>query len=556
MDQEEVSFEKTRYHGIGDLYGTEMIGRTVKVRVHVKEWEPPFHYPYEENGNTVDTLVTTLLLEDVKRKAISTASITDEALVKKLINEAEKYTFLDLLATVVTLRASNGLNKFHLLVHDSRASNRIAQIAEIDESDRAEAERLISELSREKRTIMEFIKTELTDKFSFNLGHHLLELGIEGTILQAFSEGWYESTPARIHTLAVGSPGVGKKLMAQAAWYINPMFTEAHPTKISAAGLNGAARMEKGNKWVSEPGLIPEAHKGTFILQDFHAVRASQRNAALDTFSMVMEDGQCIDSTAAKTTHPAETSIHVDKNKITDLFPEKEVKGFAEDVNIPMNVLSRFDFIIDFPRDAEPQITTMLERFTGGTKITVERPRDVLEPAAMRIRKLVAILRDKHGEVNVAQGIRSYARKKFEELRDANVEHLKDLPLLSDFMQRMHNSVHKFMTAHATMEDRSFCENKDVDVALRFIAEKMAVLKKVQSELKIPKGWEIPRGRKIAEWITEEFSAGSVVTVKKVRESYEKHFGIALDERTAQRWLRKTGTQVRKGSWKLRPRIA
>lgn len=429
-------------------------------------------------------------------------------------------------------------------------------IAEIDESDRAEAERLISELSREKRTIMEFIKTELTDKFNFNLGHPLLELGIEGTILQAFSDGWYENTPARIHTLAVGSPGVGKKLMAQAAWYVNPVFTEAHPTKISAAGLNGAARMEKGNKWVSEPGLIPEAHKGTFVLQDFHAVRASQRNAALDTFSMVMEDGQCIDSTAAKTTHPAETSIHVDTNKITDLFPETQVKGFAEDVNIPMNVLSRFDFIIDFPRDAEAQITTMLERFRGGTKITLERPQDVLEPAAIRIRKLVAILRDKHGAVSVAEDIRRYARKKFEELRDANVEHLKDLPLLSDFMQRMHNSIHKFMTAHARMEDRSFCEKRDVDAALRFIAEKMEVLKKVQSELKIPKGWEIPRGRGIAEWIVEEFAAGSVVTVKKVRESYEKHFGIALDERTAQRWLRETGTQVRKGSWKLHPRIA
>ena len=87
---------------------------------------------------------------------------------------------------------------------------------------------------------------------------------------------------------------------------------------------------------------------------------------------------------------------------------------------------------------------------------------------------------------------------------------------------------------------------------MRFIAEKMEVLKKVQSELKIPKGWEIPRGRGIAEWIAEEFPAQSIVTVKQVRESYRKNFGVALDDRTTQRWLRRTGTQVSKGLWKLR----
>ena len=42
---------------------------------------------------------------------------------------------------------------------------------------------------------------------------------------------------------------------------------------------------------------------------------------------MVMEGGVVIDSTAAKQTHSALTSIHLDTNKRTDLFPDSQLHG-------------------------------------------------------------------------------------------------------------------------------------------------------------------------------------------------------------------------------------
>ena len=84
--------------------------------------------------------------------------------------------------------------------------------------------------------------------------------------------------------------------------------------------------------------------------------------------------------------------------------------------------------------------------------------------------------------------------------------------------QRMDNSIHEFITGHARIKKRSFWVKKAVDVAMRFIAEKTGVLKKVQSELNIPREWEIPRvprGRGTAEWIAEESPAGSIVIVSQ-----------------------------------------
>ena len=90
---------------------------------------------------------------------------------------------------------------------------------------------------------------------------------------------------------------------------------------------------------------------------------------------------------------------------------------------------------------------------------------------------------------------------------------------------------------------------KNVDVAMCFVSENMGVQRKIQSELKSPRAWEIPRGRGIAEWIAEEFPAGSIVTVEQVRLAYQKHCA-RQENNTA---LAKSNRQVeKKDSWKVR----
>lgn len=531
------------YSKINQLYNTSRVGSPIKIRVHVKQWDIPKTFITNEGE---DTLISCLILEDTEKATISTTIITEETLVRDIIDAGRKFTYLDVIGTLVTmpLDAAGITKEFRILVHDFRPSDSIKRLAEVEEKDEQEIEDLLKQL-KGKKTLLEHIKIELKEKMRFVLDNPLLDTSVEAMILQAHSDSWYEHVPARVHTLAIGAPGSGKKLLQRAAWALNANISEANPVKITAAGLNGVARQIKDG-WISEPGLIPEAHKSTFILQDFHAVRANQRIAALDTFSMVMEDGKCIDSTAAKREHPAETAIHLDTNKITDLFPEKKVKGFTENVNIPLNVLSRFDYIVNIPPDIEKQIEISLERFRGNT-IIGQKPEDRLQKWAEKMQKLTAYMRDKHSEIEIPVDVRAYARKKFEELQKENIEHLKDLPLLSDFMQRMHNSIHKFIAAYARINDRSVAKREDVDNSMKFLIMKLNVLKEIQRQLRIPQSWEIPRGNDIADWIVNTYKTGEEVTVKILQDKYESEFGIPLDDRTCQRWIK---TVARKGKGK------
>lgn len=548
-----ANWNETRYTKINEIYRTDSIGKVVKLRVNVAFMRTPEHYLSDKG----ETLLTDLVLEDVYGKAIRTTNTTDEKLVIELKNACEEYSFIDILGVVVTVPIDEAgvRNEFKILILDWRPSNSIERLAELEEFDKKRMKEKLKDLKKQKKTVLEYIKDELKNDLKFELGDELLNLSIDAIIIQAFSDGWlkHANCPSRVHTLTIGSPGVGKKLLALSAWYVNPVYTEAHPTKVTAAGLSGACKRTKKG-WVSDPGLLPEAHKGVFVLQDFHAVKTSNRNAALDTFSMVMEDGKVIDSTAAKTIHPSETAIHLDTNKITDLFPEKQVKGFTDDVNIPMNVLSRFDYICDIPRDVEKQIANSLERFEGGTAILKEEPKKGLDLKKREIGKLVAFLRSTHMEVTFSSKVRGYMREKFEEIRDANIDQLKDLPLLSDFIQRMQNSIHKFVSAYARMNDRSYATNEDVDASLPFLKEKMKVLMEVlantQQLLKIPQAWEIPTGVALSQWISGRYG-GQTVTIKQIREDYESKFGVPLAERTAYRRVKEVAVKIKKDKWKI-----
>ena len=61
-----------------------------------------------------------------------------------------------------------------------------------------------------------------------------------------------------------------------------------------------------------------------------------------------------IDSTSARTRHEAVTSIHLDMNRYSQVYKGKEYDAYS-DIDIPANIISRFDFIMDIPPDLNRQ---------------------------------------------------------------------------------------------------------------------------------------------------------------------------------------------------------
>jgi hypothetical protein len=325
--------------------------------------------------------------------------------------------------------------------------------------------------------------------------------GLQAVVVQAFSDGWVNNASGKLHTLVIGAPAVGKKLLSEAAQRLNPTFQEAHPSKATAAGVCSTA-VQKDGQWVSRPGYLPLADGGVFVVQDFHAVKDAQRERLLGIFNMVMEDGRVIYSTAARTTHPALASIHLDTNKRSDLFPDSQLRGDTiiarrlDDIRIPMTILSRFDFIIDIPRDAERQMEVSLAMY--------DRPGDVQgprSPAARRagwgrqLRVLVAVLRTDHEAVRFPEAIRTHMRARQRERWERIADALQRLPWLSDFQARLTNSVLKYVAACARMNGRGEPIRDDVDHAFRLIGRKFEFVATLAQHLNLARAWEVPGGR-------------------------------------------------------------
>jgi DNA replicative helicase MCM subunit Mcm2 (Cdc46/Mcm family) len=246
-----------------------------------------------------------------------------------------------------------------------------------------------------------------------------------------------------VHTLVIGAPAVGKKLLTAAAQSLNPVFYEAHPSKVTVAGVCSTASYKDG-VWRSHPGYLPLAHRGVFAIQDFHGVKAGHRSQLLDVFNGLMEEGRVIDATAGKETHAALTSLHLDLNKRTDLFPDSTLQGATlmarrlNDLQMPMTILSRFDFIIDIPWDAQRQIDIALAMYDqpihdmGPTATDHSAARGVRD-----LKVLVALLRSDHPTVHFPSEIRHMMLQRHKDFLDKNQAQLEEHPWISDFQTRL-----------------------------------------------------------------------------------------------------------------------
>jgi hypothetical protein len=325
-------------------------------------------------------LCTTLTFREVQGgDSMDSTPTVNTRLIKYLAEQKHEHHTFDVLGTVVLVPIFPFGERFHLLVQQVRPAESPPQMICAKRPEIAEARRTLTALKRKKASVYEYILAALVRGLGIQGldGAPQLKDSLEGIIVQAFSDGWINNTSGKIHTLVIGAPAVGKKLLTEAAQCLNPAFEEAHPSKATAAGMCSTAVQENG-AWRSKPGYLPLAHRGVFAVQDFHAVKDAQREKLLGIFNMVTEDGQVIDSTAARQKHAALTSIHLDTNKRTALFPDSQLRGDTivakrlDVIRIPMTILSRFDFVIDIPRDVMRQMEISLAMY--------DRPGNVQTP--------------------------------------------------------------------------------------------------------------------------------------------------------------------------------
>jgi hypothetical protein len=552
----DISWDQAEYHDIRDLSDPVLEWKQVKIRALLERMTVPLAVTLAGEKH----LTTIMTFRDVDTSdRIESLHTVNTDLIRRLKAEKDDHHTFDILGTVVLVPIATGAGEsFHLLVHDVRPAEAPLQMLRAKQVEIEEARSTLLEIRRNQQSVYEYVQAMLVKELGISGLDRAQELkdSLEAIIVQAFSDGWVHNCSGKLHTLIIGAPAVGKKLLTEAAQCLNPAFEEAHPSKATVAGVCSTATQKEG-VWVSKPGYLPLAHRGVFAIQDFHAVKDAQREKLLGIFNMVMEDGRVIDSTAARQTYPALTSIHLDTNKRTDLFPDSQLRGDTivarrlDDIRIPMTILSRFDFIIDIPRDPKRQLEVSLAMYqrpsmVHGTMSPVQRRSEW----SRRLQVLVALLRTEHADIDFPEPILRHMQRQQERLWQESMDQLRTIPWLSDFQSRLTNSVFKIVAAYARMNDRDAPVAQDVDAAFRLIFRKYAFVATLAQCLTLPTTLEVPEGPDLEQWLREQF-AGQQRSTAEVLTAYREFFRVDPVRRTIERHLPRVARRVRKGTWEF-----
>jgi MCM P-loop domain len=553
----EISWDTVEYHKIVDLRDPLMEWEAVKIRALLEKMTEPVAVVDKEGDKHLTAQMTFLELDGPD--GIDSVPTINTPLIRQIDTLKSEYHVYDVLATVLLLPTPHG-ERFYVLVHDMVPSLEPLQLVRATQAEIAEAKATLAELQARDQNVFEYLLTTLVQGLHIRGLEDASELrdSLEAVIVQAFSDGWINNAAGKLHTLIIGAPAVGKKLLVDAARVLNPVFQEAQPHKVTVAGVSSTAGKKNGI-WRSDPGFLPIAHRGVFAIQDFHSVERAMRVRLLGTFNMVMEDGRVIDSTASRQTHPALTSIHLDMNKRTDLFPGSPLQGETivaqrlDDIRIPMTSLSRFDYIIDIPRDPQRQMDVALAMFDGvGQNAAPQSVGRALAPWARKLQVLAAFLRSSNADITFTPEIKAQMQQKYKELNDSNEQMIHQLPWLSDFQARLVNSIFKFAAAYARMNNRPSPIPEDIDRVFRLIWRKFDFLSTLSRHLRIPTSWEVPQQLDLDNWLKEKF-IGRCVEPKEILAAYEEEFSHPLIRKTLERHLPNVAQRVTKGVWQFPP---
>lgn len=401
---------------------------------------------------------------------------------------------------------------------------------ECSETMHLEAERIINE----EKDLKKFIKSALVKCLNIKGLNETpkLELALDFSILQALSGGMENSASGKLHSYLIGSPASGKKLITEAIKILNPIHESASSGKLTIAGISASTTSKDGN-WKSNPGALVKAHLGTLTCQDYHNTPKGIQPQIMGIFAEVMENAEFKDTTAANQPYKALTALHLDTNKHSDL--DKKFEGdFQEDIhNIPINILSRFDSIIEIEANSQRQLSISLEMLGEENDTTTN------EEEILLIRLIIAKLKDLHSQIIISKNTRKQLQRLHEEL----FSNISSDPFNSDlgsFHTRTGISALKLVRAITCLNSQKKSKPEYAMEAYTYIQEKFKVISNITPDsCKTSKlSGCYPTTTELVHWIREEWKKEEF-TFCEISRAVKKDYSIEGDEEAIQRTLRR-----------------
>ncbi len=397
--------------------------------------------------------------------------------------------------------------------------------------------------------VINYIKQEVAQGLHIQalIEAHELERALEFVILQSLSQGRGD-TLEKLHGLIIGPPNVGKSYLTRAALILNTIGQEISSSgrKVTVAGLVGTVK-SKSKRNISEPGILPINNDGVVCIQEFHEVRAETRKAVCGIFVRMMEEGQVVESTTAATVHPTETALLLDMNKYSQIDPSGHFNSFT-DIDIPVNMLARFDYIVEIPRN-EARAMATASGMTDNFDVMGRNERSNTEPWQMRLKYLIAFLRSEYRVIENPKNVRDHIHSRVTAMLAEVPDPLQRL--VEDMRLRIMRSAFKLTKAVTTANASRQSAIEYADFALRFVQDKVDFIKSIHLE-DIPEEKPSINDREKRRAIIEAEFRGKRFLLDEVLEHLASKMDGEIDNRTIRRDLDALGWHPLtkpKGAW-------
>ena len=422
---------------------------------------------------------------DVEENFIGSFELPRAQFAKEIFSYCKNQTPILLRGTIIS-EVEKGYGQYRFYFKEASFEITPLNIIQCNNYSMEDLKRKVELYNDREGGIRKFIKDTLVE----NIGIKGLEHGthidkaIDFMILQSLSRGMSKDGrySNKLHSLVIGPPAVGKNLLIMIAKILNPVAYELMSSgkKITPAGLIGNV-IRRAQEVISNPGYLPRASHGIVLIQDFHEVIKTNQDV-WGIFSKVMEDGEVVDSTSARAVHSAITSIHIDMNKKSQLGIST-AKG--NDVDIPSNIISRFDFIMDIPADFERQFEIVLDMAKGEKILSTSLVKGPTPDWQLMLRRIIAYLSTVYDTAKIGQTESEYIVAKLKTIAEANKEYAHMLDDAAGILTRFYNSIEKLAKVIACINLRFDVTVDDIEEAFEFIVYKLDYISK-ENSLNVP----------------------------------------------------------------------
>ena len=537
----------------------EFVGKPIKFVGFVQYVSEPYPYTNQLNNNFQRSTVYNLVLIDETGETIEVLPILynnfkDQLDLIRL--ERKKLTFFGSIISI----DNQYMSKYVYLLTKISSSLKSSELLNIKKEKGEKYDSILNSIRNGSTSLRKYIKEKLIDNLGIMGLDRAKELSIalDFIILQSFSNGLSQDGrySYKLHSLVIGPPASGKKLLTKAALLLNLYHFEVQPTsgKITPAGLIGNVVRKEG-KIFTNPGILSKASSGVVCIQDYHELAKKANSNFSDVLSKVMEDGEVIDATSSRTILQAVTSIHLDMNRISHVQNTTST-DFYDDLKIPLNIISRFDFIIEIPSDVRRQIDIVTEMIEGKKVFSTSNELANTPEWIKELQYLIETTKEMFPSITADQSISAYVRDKLNSFLAENENYIDLMKTFGSMLTRIEITLEKLQRAIACSEMTEYVTEAHVDEAFKFLSNKLEFLKNldpisVSDSIREKLSDKKRRHAKILELLKQKNS----FKTEEIHKAVKKSLGKECSLKTIQRDLNNLSNlnkiiSPEKGIWK------